>query len=126
MNVVLSPPLPSISYCSTLTKWPRPTDLVESWEASHATGALLQLSGTDSHSLSQSLGLGPNIMKTFFSSLNVLPEGLASSSPGQKLGPSKSRKLHQGIKEGKEEGGRNPRAGYLRTFLYCVQGKVMV
>lgn len=67
---------------STLTKWPHPTDLVESWEASHATGTLLQLSGTDSHSLSQSLGLGPNIMKTFFSSLNVLPEGLVSPSPG--------------------------------------------
>lgn len=82
VSVVLLSPLPSISYHSTLTKWPCPTDLVESWEASHATGALLQLSGTDSHSLSQSLGLGPNIMKTFFSSLNVLPEGLASPSPG--------------------------------------------
>jgi hypothetical protein len=42
--------------------------------------------------LSQSLELGPKIMKTFFSFLNVPPEGLLSPSPGQKLGESKSRK----------------------------------
>lgn len=104
---------------STHIKWPLlyccPQ---EELGASYAHRALLQLSGTDSHSVPQSLGLKPKTTKSFLSFLNVLPGDLGLPFPRMdtKWGHRKGRR--NGRKEGKREG-RGELLGHI-----CCPGRV--